>query len=101
MVVGPDSKVIGHVAMQRGCDRFCTFCVVPFTRGREVGFAERLRQVAAVDGIERVRFVSPYPLAFTAKVIAGTKGKMSSRFAVERVVLAQDDLVDPSKREVV
>ena len=31
----------------------------------------------------------------------GTKGKMSSRFAVERVVLAQDDLVDPSKREVV
>jgi SRSO17 transposase len=31
----------------------------------------------------------------------GTKGKMSSRFAVERVVLAQDDLVAPSKREVV
>jgi SRSO17 transposase len=31
----------------------------------------------------------------------GTKGKMSSRFAVERVVLAQDDLVDPSQREVV
>jgi hypothetical protein len=26
---------------------------------------------------------------------------MSSRFAVERVVLAQDDLVDPSEREVV
>jgi len=31
----------------------------------------------------------------------GTKGKMSSRFAAERVVLAQDDLVDPSQREVV
>ena len=31
----------------------------------------------------------------------GTKGKMSSRFAVERVVLAQDDLVDPSQREAV
>jgi len=29
----------------------------------------------------------------------GTKGKMSSRFATERVVLAQDDLVDPSQRE--
>ncbi len=104
-------SVIGHVAIQRGCDRFCTFCVVPFTRGREhasspdevvrqvramaasgfrevqllgqtvssyrfskgereVRFADLLRQVAAVDGIERIRFVSPYPLGFTAEVIA-------------------------------
>jgi FOG: Transposase len=31
----------------------------------------------------------------------GTKGKMSSRFAAERVVLAQDDKVDPAQREVV
>lgn len=103
--------VTGHVAIQRGCDRFCTFCVVPFTRGREretppeevlrqvraladagfrevqlvgqtvnsyrfrqgereVGFAALLRQVAAVDGIDRIRFVSPYPLDFSAEVIA-------------------------------
>jgi tRNA-2-methylthio-N6-dimethylallyladenosine synthase len=102
---------VGHVAIQRGCDRFCTFCVVPFTRGREretppeevvrqahvlaeagfrevqlvgqtvnsyrfrqgdreVSFAALLRQVAAIDGIERVRFVSPYPLEFSADVIA-------------------------------
>ena len=104
-------SVIGRVAIQRGCDRFCAFCVVPFTRGREratppdevvrqvramaangfrevqllgqtvnsyrfadsereVGFADLLRQVAAVDGIDRIRFVSPYPLGFTAEVIA-------------------------------
>jgi len=31
----------------------------------------------------------------------GTNGKLSSRFAAERVVLAQDDGVDPSEREVV
>jgi SRSO17 transposase len=31
----------------------------------------------------------------------GTKGKLASRFAAERVVLAQDDLVDASKREAV
>jgi tRNA-2-methylthio-N6-dimethylallyladenosine synthase len=99
--------VSGFVTIQRGCDKFCTFCVVPFTRGRErgtpprevlrqvrdlaahgyrevvllgqtvnsyvwedVGFAELLRAVAGVDGIERVRFTSPYPVDFTDDVVA-------------------------------
>lgn len=31
----------------------------------------------------------------------GTKGKLASKFAAERVVLAQDDGVDPSQREMV
>ncbi|HEY1813629.1 MAG TPA: tRNA (N6-isopentenyl adenosine(37)-C2)-methylthiotransferase MiaB [Kofleriaceae bacterium] len=104
--VGGDG-VSGFVTIQRGCDKFCTFCVVPFTRGRERGapprevlrqvreladagyrevtllgqtvnsyrydgasFAELLRAVAGVDGIERIRFTSPYPVDFTADVIA-------------------------------
>jgi tRNA-2-methylthio-N6-dimethylallyladenosine synthase len=104
--VGGDG-VSGFVTIQRGCDKFCTFCVVPFTRGRERGaspreilrqvreladagyrevmllgqtvnsyrwddvtFAQLLRAVASVDGIERVRFTSPYPVDFTDDVIA-------------------------------
>jgi tRNA-2-methylthio-N6-dimethylallyladenosine synthase len=104
---GAGAGVIGRVTIQRGCDKFCTFCVVPYTRGRErgaapreilrqvralaaagvkevqllgqtvnsyryeeVGFAALLRAVAAVDGIERVRFTSPYPLDFSDEVIA-------------------------------
>jgi tRNA-2-methylthio-N6-dimethylallyladenosine synthase len=106
-IAGDADGVIGRVTIQRGCDKFCTFCVVPYTRGRErgvspreilrqaralvdagckeiqllgqtvnsyryeeVGFAELLRAVAAVDGIERVRFTSPYPLDFSDAVIA-------------------------------
>ncbi|HUH03527.1 MAG TPA: tRNA (N6-isopentenyl adenosine(37)-C2)-methylthiotransferase MiaB [Kofleriaceae bacterium] len=98
--------VSGFVTIQRGCDKFCTFCVVPFTRGRERGtpprevlrqvralaeagyreavllgqtvnsyqyedvtFAQLLHAVARVDGIERIRFTSPYPVDFTDDVI--------------------------------
>jgi tRNA-2-methylthio-N6-dimethylallyladenosine synthase len=99
--------VTGHITIQRGCDKFCTFCVVPYTRGRErgtpprevlrqaramaaagykevqllgqtvnsyrhedVGFGDLLRAVATVDGLERIRFTSPYPLDFSDEVIA-------------------------------
>ncbi len=104
--IGGDG-VSGFVTIQRGCDKFCTFCVVPFTRGRERGaapreilrqvrelvdagykevtllgqtvnsyvwedvtFAQLLRSVARIDGLERIRFTSPYPVDFTDDVVA-------------------------------
>ncbi|GJL56077.1 MAG: tRNA-2-methylthio-N(6)-dimethylallyladenosine synthase [Nitrospirales bacterium] len=95
------SGVNAWIAVMRGCDNFCTFCVVPYTRGRErsrdpegilieaQGLAERgfkqitllgqnvnsfqfenwdfaklVTAVADIQGIERVRFMSPHPKDF-------------------------------------
>ncbi len=100
---GPEEDVLqSYVRVQRGCDKFCTYCVVPFTRGpersrpaehivaeartlaergcreitllgqtvnsyvqaeegRAVRFAELLERVQAVEGIDRVRFVTSFP----------------------------------------
>jgi len=94
------------IACMRGCDNFCSFCVVPYTRGRErsrtpasiveetrqlaaqghkqvtllgqnvnsyesggADFAALLLQVAAVDGIQRVRFTSPHPKDFPRQLL--------------------------------
>lgn len=104
--VPDDDGVSGQISIQRGCDKFCSFCVVPYTRGRErgvaprevlrsarallergykelvllgqtvnsyrwedVGFAELLRALCQLDGLERLRFTSPYPVDFSAAVI--------------------------------
>ena len=98
--------VTAWVSIMRGCDRFCTYCIVPYVRGREksappdeilrqvrqvteegfhevcllgqtvnsyiyheTDFADLLRMVADVDGIERIRFTSPHPADFTPKLV--------------------------------
>ena len=93
--------VTAFVSISRGCNKSCTYCIVPTTRGPEVSrsldeilrevriavhrgskeivllgqtvnsygldltprlsFVSLLEKVAAIDGVERIRFTSPHP----------------------------------------
>ena len=111
-----DDSIKASVSIMNGCNNFCTYCIVPYVRGRErsrraediiaeikclakegykeitllgqnvnsymrvereknedVGpinsFAKLLREVNKIDGIERIRFISPHPKDFTDDVI--------------------------------
>jgi tRNA-2-methylthio-N6-dimethylallyladenosine synthase len=94
-----------------GCSKYCSFCVVPYTRGEEVSrplddvlfeiaqlaeqgvrevnllgqnvnayrgatheddicdFATLIRLIAAIDGIDRIRYTTSHPVEFTQELI--------------------------------
>ena len=116
-----ESKIKASVTIMNGCNNFCSYCIVPYVRGRERSrnpkdiieeveqlakegykeitllgqnvnsylrsentgirkakieeykgidsFAKLLREINKIEGIERIRFVSPHPKDFTDDVI--------------------------------
>ena len=114
-----DSHIKASVTIMNGCNNFCTYCIVPYVRGRERSrepkeiikeveglakqgykeitllgqnvnsylrvekekgkpfeeyegvhsFATLLKAINKIEGIERIRFVSPHPKDFTDDVI--------------------------------
>ena len=108
-----ESSVKAFVTIMYGCDNFCTYCVVPYVRGRErsrkpeeivkeikelvskgykevtllgqnvnsygkgleekTSFADLLRIVNEIEGLERIRFMSSHPKDFNEDVIDAIK----------------------------
>ncbi len=108
--VGKEGKLKTFVPIQYGCDKFCSFCIVPTTRGRErsrptediiqevaklvahgtrevtllgqtvnsygknmpegkVPFSQLLWKLSEIEGLERIRYTSPYPRDFKSDLI--------------------------------
>lgn len=110
----PDPRVDGptaFVSIMEGCSKYCSFCVVPYTRGEEVSrplddilaevvhvaskgvrevsllgqnvnayqgptddgeradLAYLISLVAAIEGIDRIRYTTSHPIEFTDRLI--------------------------------
>lgn len=105
------SKASAFVSIMEGCSKYCTFCVVPYTRGEEVSrpfddviaevaglaaqgvrevnllgqnvnayrgqmhdgdiadLAVLIHYVAAIEGIERIRYTTSHPVEFSDNLI--------------------------------
>ncbi|MGG7211984.1 tRNA (N6-isopentenyl adenosine(37)-C2)-methylthiotransferase MiaB [Clostridium nigeriense] len=108
-----ESSVKAFVTIMYGCNNFCTYCIVPYVRGRErsrksediineikdlvskgykeitllgqnvnsygkgleedIDFAKLLRKINEVEGLERIRFMTPHPKDLTKDVIMAIK----------------------------
>jgi tRNA-2-methylthio-N6-dimethylallyladenosine synthase len=98
------------LTVQEGCDKFCSFCVVPYTRGAEVSrpVAQVLRE--AEDLVERgVREITllgqnvnayhgedrgeTWPLARLIRRLAGIEGLARIRFTTSHPNDMDDDLI--------
>ncbi|MEW6511300.1 MAG: tRNA (N6-isopentenyl adenosine(37)-C2)-methylthiotransferase MiaB [Bacteroidota bacterium] len=104
--------VSAWLAIMRGCDKFCTFCVVPFTRGRErsrplAGIVDEVRALAA-RGFREVSLLGQNVNSYrdgghafpdVLRAVATVDRMMRVRFTTSHPQDMSDDLIDAIAHE--
>jgi len=77
----PDIKPSAFVSIMEGCSKFCSFCVVPYTRGLEVsrppeGILNEIQDLAD-RGVKEVNLLGQNVNAYRAKDSSGRKLKLA------------------------
>ena len=69
------SKSVAFVPIIEGCNKFCTYCIVPFSRGREKSLApaEIIRQVLTLkrEGVKEIHLIGQNVNSYRPKTVAG------------------------------
>jgi len=72
------SKHVAFVPIIEGCNKFCTYCIVPFSRGRERSLpaAEIIRQVLTLmrQGVREVHLIGQNVNSYRPQTDAGLEG---------------------------
>ena len=99
--------VAAWVSVMRGCDKFCTFCVVPFTRGRErsrsLGTVVEEVRTLAVRGFRDVTLLGQnvnsyldgsHDFADLVRAVAGVDRSLRIRFMTSHPQDMSDRLIE-------
>jgi tRNA-2-methylthio-N6-dimethylallyladenosine synthase len=88
----PPARVEGSsafVSIMEGCSKYCTFCIVPYTRGDEIyrPLADVLAEVAglAAQGVKEVTLLGQNVNAWRAPIEAGSEEMADFAFLLECV----------------
>jgi tRNA-2-methylthio-N6-dimethylallyladenosine synthase len=104
--------ISSFVTVQEGCDKFCTFCVVPYTRGAEVSrpvakIADDVRRLAD-NGVREITLIGqnvnayhgegpdgrPWPLGTLLRHLAEIPGIVRLRYSTSHPRDVDDSLIE-------